>query len=230
MGVFNTKEADIGLLKAKRNIEVKGRVNVLVQNEFEKVYLGSVKNNDHYIYFFASPLTSEFTNVTNHATFLPLMYKMSMAGNRYIHPLYYDLSEDYVSIATRDFDSSKKLRVLNGATEWIPNYQYVAGRLLLELPPSGLKAGHYEILNGDSLIKRMALNESRVESEMEGYTHSELAELDAKSQHIDLINVEKIENLTINEGFGDSAEDLFKIALILSLFFVLSEALFIRFL
>ena len=230
VGVFNTKEADIGLLKAKRNIEVKGRVNVLVQNEFEKVYLGSVKNNDHYIYFFASPLTSEFTNVTNHATFLPLMYKMSMAGNRYIHPLYYDLSEDYVSIATRDFDSSKKLRVLNGATEWIPNYQYVAGRLLLELPPSGLKAGHYEILNGDSLIKRMALNESRVESEMEGYTDSELAELDAKSQHIDLINVEKIENLTINEGFGDSAEDLFKIALILSLFFILSEALFIRFL
>ena len=230
VGVFNTKEADIGLLKAKRNIEVKGRVNVLVQNEFEKVYLGSVKNNDHYIYFFASPLTSEFTNVTNHATFLPLMYKMSMASNRYIHPLYYDLSEDYVSIATRDFDSSKKLRVLNGATEWIPNYQYVAGRLLLELPPSGLKAGHYEILNGDSLIKRMALNESRVESEMEGYTDSELAELDAKSQHIDLINVEKIENLTINEGFGDSAEDLFKIALILSLFFILSEALFIRFL
>jgi hypothetical protein len=230
VGVFNTKEADIGLLKAKRNIEVKGRVNVLVQNEFEKVYLGSVKNNDHYIYFFASPLTSEFTNVTNHATFLPLMYKMSMAGNRYIHPLYYDLSEDYVSIATRDFDSSKKLRVLNGATEWIPNYQYVAGKLLLELPPSGLKAGHYEILNGDSLIKRMALNESRVESEMEGYTHSELAKLDAKSQHIDLINVEKIENLTINEGFGDSAGDLFKIALILSLFFILSEALFIRFL
>ena len=230
VGVFNTKEADIGLLKAKRNIEVKGRMNVLVQNEFEKVYLGSVKNNDHYIYFFASPLTSEFTNVTNHATFLPLMYKMSMAGNRYIHPLYYDLSEDYVSIATRDFDSSKKLRVLNGATEWIPNYQYVAGRLLLELPPSGLKAGHYEILNGDSLIKRMALNESRVESEMEGYTHSELAKLDAKSQHIDLINVEKIENLTINEGFGDSAGDLFKIALILSLFFILSEALFIRFL
>jgi len=43
-----------------------------------------------------------------------------------------------------------------------------------------------------------------------------------------LINIEKIENLTINEGFGDSAEDLFKIALILSLFFVLSEALFIR--
>ena len=76
----------------------------------------------------------------------------------------------------------------------------------------------------------MALNESRVESEMGAYTHSELAELDAKSQHIDLINVEKTENLTINEGFGDSAEDLFKIALILSLFFILSEALFIRFL
>ena len=202
----------------------------LVFLEFEKVYLGSVKNNDHYIYFFASPLTSEFTNVTNHATFLPLMYKMSMASNRYIHPLYYDLSEDYVSIATRDFDSSKKLRVLNGATEWIPNYQYVEGRLLLELPPFGLKAGHYEIINGDSLINRMALNESRVESEMGAYTHSELAELDAKSQHIDLINVEKTENLTINEGFGDSAEDLFKIALILSLFFILSEALFIRFL
>ena len=98
----------------------------------------------------------------------------------------------------------------------------------MELPPFGLKAGHYEIINGDRLIKRMALNESRVESEMEGYTHSELVELDAKSQYIDLINVEKIENLTINEGFGDSAEDLFKIALILSLFFVLSEALFIR--
>ena len=79
MGVFNTKEADIGLLKAKRNIEVKGRVNILLQNEFEKVFLGSVKNNDHYIYFFASPLTPEFTNVTHHATFLPLMYKMSMA-------------------------------------------------------------------------------------------------------------------------------------------------------
>ena len=229
-GVFNAKEADIGLLKAKRNIEVKGRVNVLVQNEFEKAYLGSVKSNDHYIYFFASPLTSGFTNVTNHATFLPLMYKMSMAGNRYIHPLYYDLSEDYVSIATRDFDPSKKLKVLSGASEWIPNYQYLEGRLLLELPPFGLKAGHYEIINGDILIKRMALNESRVESEMEGYTHAELAKLDSNSQDIDWINVEKIQNLSIIEDFGDSADDLFKIALILSLFFILSEALFIRFL
>ena len=229
-GVFNTKEPDMGLPKAKRNLEVKGRVNVLVQNEFEKPYLGSIENNNHYIYFFASPLTKEFTNVTNHATFLPLMYKMSMAGNRYMHPLYYDLSKDYLSIATKDFDPSKKLRVLNGATEWIPNYQYVEGKLMLELPPFGLKAGHYEIINGNVLIKRMALNESRVESEMEGYTHSELAELDAKSQNIHWINVESTQNLSVNEGFADSTEDLFKIALILSLFFVLSEALLIRFL
>ena len=229
-GVFNTKEVDIGLLKAKRNIEVKGRVNILVQNQFEKGYLGNVKNNDHCIYFFSSPLTQEFTNVTNHATFLPLMYKMSLGGNRYIHPLYHDLSKDYISIVTRNFDASKKLRVISGATEWIPNYQYVEGRLLLELPPFGLKAGNYEIKNGNILIKRIALNESRVESEMEVLTHSELAELDANIHNIDWINIEKLQNLSLNEGFGDSEDNLFKIALILSLFFVLSEALFIRFL
>ena len=230
MGIFNTKEVDIGLLKAKRIIEVNGRLNVLVQNKFEKAFLGNIKRNNHYIYFFSSPLTSEFTNLTNHATFLPLMYKMSLGVNRYIQPLYYDLSKEYVSIATRDFDSSKKLRVLNGDVEWFPNYQYIEGRLLLELPPNSLKSGNYDIINGDILIKRMALNETRVESVMEVYTNSELAEFGANSKNIDWINIEKTENLSANEGFRDTSNDLFKIALILSLFFILSESLFIRFL
>ena len=229
-GIFNSKDVDIGLLKAKRNIEVSGRLNVLVENKFEKAFLGNIKSNNHSIYFFLSPLTSEFTNLTNHATFLPLMYKMSLGANRYIQPLYYDISNEYVSITTRDFDSSKKLRVLNGDVEWFPNYQYIDGRLLLELPSYSLKSGNYEILNGDILIKRMALNESRVESEMEVYTNSELAEFGTKSKNIDWINIEKTENLRINEGLGDSSDDLFKFALILSLFFILSECLFIRFL
>ena len=135
-----------------------------------------------------------------------------------------------MSITTRNFDSSKKLRVLNGDVEWFPNYQYIEGRLLLKLPTFSLKAGNYEIINGDILIKRIALNESRVESEMEVYTNSELAEFGAKSENVDWINIEKIENLSSNEGFRDSPEDLFKFALILSLFFILSESLFIRFL
>ena len=230
VGIFNTKEVDIGLLKAKRIIEVNGRLNVLVQNKFEKAFLGNIKRNNHYIYFFSSPLTSEFTNLTNHATFLPLMYKMSLGVNRHIQPLYYDRSKEYVSIATRDFDSSKKLRVLNNVLEWLPNYQYIEGRLLLESPPFNLQSGNYEIINGDILIKRMAFNESRVESEMEVYTPSELAEFGTKSKNIDLINIEKTQNLSTNEGFRDSADDLFKFALILSLFFILSESLFIRFL
>ena len=229
-GIFNTKEVDIGLLKAKRNIEVNGRLNVLVENKFEKAFLGNVESNNHYIYFFSSPLTSEFTNITNHATFLPLMYKMSLGVNRYIQPLYYDISQQYMRITTRDFDSSKKMRVLNGDVEWFPNYQYIEGRLLLELPPFDFKSGNYEIVNGDILIKRIALNASRVESEMEAYTNSELAELGTKNKNIDCINIEKTENLIANESFRDSSDDLSKFALILSLFFILSESLFIRFL
>ena len=41
---------------------------------------------------------------------------------------------------------------------------------------------------------------------MEGYTHSELVELDVKSQHIDLINVEKIENLTMSPNNEKNAK------------------------
>ena len=229
-GIFNTREVDIGQLEAKRNIEVNGRLNVLVENIFEKAFLGNIISNNHYIYFFSSPLTSEFTNLTNHATFLPLMYKMPLGVNRYIQPLYYDISKGYVSITTRNFDSSKKLRVLNGDVEWFPNYQYRDGRLLLELPPYGLKSGNYDIINGDILIEKMALNDTRVESAMEVYTNSELAEFGANNKNIDWIDIEKTENVSTNEGFRDSSNDLFKFALVLSLFFIISESLFIRFL
>ena len=67
-GIFNTREVDIGQLKAKRSVEVNGRLNVLVENIFEKAFLWNIISNNHYIYFFSSPLTSEFTNLTNHAT------------------------------------------------------------------------------------------------------------------------------------------------------------------
>ena len=100
----------------------------------------------------------------------------------------------------------------------------------MELPPFDFKSGNYEIINGDILIKRIALNASRVESEMEAYTNSELAELGTKNKNIDCINIEKTENLIANESFRDSSDDLSKFALILSLFFILSESLFIRFL
>lgn len=158
------------------------------------------------------------------------MYKMPLGVNRYIQPLYYDISKGYVSITTRNFDSSKKLRVLNGDVEWFPNYQYRDGRLLLELPPYGLKSGNYDIINGDILIEKMALNDTRVESAMEVYTNSELAEFGANNKNIDWIDIEKTENVSTNEGFRDSSNDLFKFALVLSLFFIISESLFIRFL
>ena len=104
---------------------------------------------------------------------------MSLGVNRYIQPLYFDISKEYVSITTRNFDSSKKLRVLNGDVEWFPNYQYIDVRLLLELPPYGLKSGNYDIINGDMLIEKIALNETRVESAME---EQSIAEFGAKAK------------------------------------------------
>ena len=90
--------------------------------------------------------------------------------------------------------------------------------LLLELPPYGLKSGNYDIINGDILIEKMALNDTRVESAMEVYTNSELAEFGANNKNIDWIDIEKTENVSTNEGFRDSSNDLFKFALVLSLY------------
>ena len=229
-GVFKSTNEVIRLPKAKRLFALEGRFTTLVKNEFGYQYLVRTKQLDRNIFFLASPIGRDFTNLTSHATFLPLMYKMAQSSNAATEPLYFDISANYISLPINGYDPIKKITLANESVELIANYQYAKGNLTLELPPEGILAGHYELRINDLGVQKIALNEPKNESDITTYSDKYLQELASNSPYLNYINVENIKISADSGGINSDGNELFKYALILALVFVISETLLIRFL
>jgi hypothetical protein len=135
------------------------------------------------VYIFSSPLNQAYSDFTQNALFVPVMYRLAMQSYQQEQPLAYQLSETTVSIGVSQQENSVNskreaiFRLRHDSSTYIPVQRVQAGRLVLDVPPGMKQPGYYELLRGSQVITKLAFNYDKRESDLASYSAAELRRL-----------------------------------------------------
>ena len=187
------------------------------------------------IFVMSTTFNEEYSDLANHALFVPMMYKMALIGGD-VTELYYTLGNDKtldISEVSLNVDDRVCLKDESGMFEMLPlvekrnnlNYLY----FFEDLPASGF----YDIYKNDSYVKTVAWNDSREESEMTFCEKEELQKL-LKDKKLNVLAMIDIVD-TNNYRSGDALEvivneaAIWKVFILIALIALLIEILILRF-
>lgn len=236
-GVFEKINSNLNLPNFKGRYIFKENM----RSNFEKLLtsingetiLSRSKNSLSDNYFFNSPLNVQSSNFVKHALFVPIFYKMCF-NSILPQPLFYVSCKNLFIHSNYDFTETEVppiIKQLDSKFELIPEFKVIENKKHLFIRGTELNPGYYNIQKADSVIAGIAFNFDKLESNLEFFNKTELEEkinvLNQKNLH--LLDLE--ENEQVNETIQNAGSlKLWKIFLILSLFFILIESLIIRFL
>lgn len=170
-----------------------------------------------------SPLASDYNNlVLNAEIFVPMIYKMAIAKAT-ADPLSYTIGNNAPIELRKDKNNSEVAYAISGAAEFIPSQVNLGNRIILSDNDQVRESGIYTLSRDEDLIKKLAYNYNRKESDL---AISDMANLDLPANVIS-------ENLTADFTSVISEKDkgvvLWRWCLILALIFFLVETLLLRF-
>jgi hypothetical protein len=188
------------------------------------------------IYLLASPLTSTYGNLAEHALFVPVMYKMAALSVR-AQRTAYSFDENIVTIPVTNPSERSVYKLKRDKLEIIPVQRVVGNQLLLEMPKSNelaagqeVEAGYYELQNSEGKTERLlAFNHGNQESAMDFYSADELRRAFANQPNVevfDSIQDGDFVQVLEQENLGKS---LWKYFLLAALAFLLVEVGLVRF-
>jgi hypothetical protein len=241
-GVFDKIDQRMDLPKVFEHFEFSKTTNsnsqslALLQNGQSLLSLNTVGSGK--IYLFSIPSDETSSNFLKHALFVPTLIKMSILSLK-PSPVYYKtaINEAIVLNTTSNF-SDKPLHIIkNDAStgsatkkvDVIPEHRLLNNATTLFTQNQITEAGHYNIEENKKIIKDLAFNFERKESDMNFMTQEELQkqidEMGLKNIGIIAQNEKALTNVLqeVNDG-----KKLWKMFLILALVFLLSEILIIR--
>ncbi len=183
------------------------------------------------IYLFAIPSDESASNFVKHALFVPTLIKIAILSLK-PSPVYYKTATNEAIVLVNSLNySDKPLHIINTAktTDVIPEHRVINNTTHLFTQNQITQAGQYYIMNNDSILKGLAFNYDRRESDMNFYNKDEL---EKQLDETGLRNIRIIESgekklaATLQEV--NDGKKLWKLFLILALVFLAAEILIIR--
>ena len=194
---------------------------LIASNNYEKgkVYVFSIPSN---------PLSS---NLLKHALFVPTLIRMSIMSLQPT-PIYYQTASNEAIYLNHSSDFSDiPLHIVKDdkKTDIIPEHRLLQNKTVLFTQNQMTEAGHYSIFEGTSIIKDLAFNFHRNESDMRFLSQEELQQY-IVATHLKNIEIIVPNEKTLTKVLEDSndGKKLWKLFLLLALIFLVSEILIIR--
>ena len=187
------------------------------------------------VFVMSTSFDEEYSDLANHALFVPLMYKMALIGGN-ISELSYTLGIDKtlnINDVSLNVDDRISLKSDNAMYEIFPMIENRNGTNYISFFEDLPSSGFYDIYKNEEYIKTVAWNDNRSESEMSFYDKEELSEL-LKDNNLNVL-------MMVNpvEAHGRVSDDvvenivnqssLWKIFVIIALIALLIEILILRF-
>ncbi len=200
---------------------------VLISGEGAEPLLSVYPIKKGKLYLSFLPLEGEASNFGRHALFLPILFKMALLG---IHQqtLFYTIGKNTAAIIPNTETSENEvLKIKNKETEIIPEVIKKPAGSTIYFSDQIKKPGFYQILKQNELLSVLAFNENRKESVMKFYQDAELQKLFGVTDK----NILKSNTTPMNQQIKEVnlGSSLWKLCLILTLVFLLTEMLLIRF-
>ncbi|MDB5262965.1 MAG: hypothetical protein JWQ14_2246, partial [Adhaeribacter sp.] len=181
------------------------------------------------IYLFSSPLQEEFTDFSNHALFVPIMYKMAMQSFKQKQQIAYALGGNSIQYPIANEHSKEVIKLIKDSVSFIPEQQIDNGIAQMVVPDELNEAGFYQVVVGNKPLTTIALNYNKKESDLNTYSLADLKNMAGDAKNIKVLDASDevgIKNLVAQDNLGTQ---LWKYCLILCLVFALTEILLIRF-
>lgn len=196
-------------------------------------FLRQSELNNAQVYLFAGSLSDKASNFCRHALFVPTFIKMGVFSLK-PSPLFYPVKTNAV-IAMEQIslkpEETLHITALDSSIDVIPELRVINNSLNLLTRQQIDKSGFYDIRLNTNRLKGLAFNHNRRESNLSFYEAAELETLFKEKllSNYKLINASEasITQLIKQESEGRA---LWKWFIILTLVFLLAEALLIRFL
>jgi hypothetical protein len=183
------------------------------------------------VYLYTSSLNSEFGNFTDNALFPTVLLRAGEFSKRNL-PLYATIGKENKLMLFEDLADETPLKLVNNEFEYIPIVS--KNGLAVNISISGpeaiekLKSGNY-VIKTDSPINGIALNYDRAESEM-NYVSKEDVVSELKERGVKNINFNSVENgQSVTMVDLQKPKEYWRLFLLLTLLFVLSEMALLRF-
>jgi len=184
------------------------------------------------IFVMSTSLNEEYSDLANHALFVPLMYKMALIGGG-ISDLSYTLGVDNIfdiSAISLDVDDVVSIKDENALFEMFPlvekrnNHNYIS--FFENLPSSGF----YDVCKNEEVMMTVAWNDKRDESEMSFFDKEGLEKI-LKDNKLNILAMVDYDELGTEDVMDIIVKDsvIWKILVIIALISLLIEILILRF-
>lgn len=192
-------------------------------------FLTMSEHGKGYCYVLSSNLSSDWTDFTKHALFVPVMYKTALFKKDNKLRGHF-INDEYFDVPISAESSDNVLNFKNGNFELIPDQQIIVGGI--RVFPSGrfAQAGFYDVFYNtakDSSLLSVGINYSRLESKTEFYQRDEIEEASKTVGAVVLEGEPESFQATILEE--TEGTDWWKLLLYATLVFIILEIITIRF-
>lgn len=224
-GVFNERNDRVSLPEVRVAYGVSGHHEAVISTNQGLAYL--VKSGVGNTYFLTSPLADSITNFHKHALFVPVMYRMAQPLNN--PPLSYRLGERLIRLSSAGIESGEIIELKNATDVFIPSYRYLNNEILIEIPDVLESPGFYHLTTKEDTLGVLALNYDKRESETQPMDTEAFRALIAGYDHVSLDEVTAVETVSNDGASAGDKHGIWKYALILALFFLVTESILLRF-
>jgi hypothetical protein len=192
-------------------------------------YLEKFKIESGQLYLCASPLNEDMNNLVQNAEiFVPMLYKIAIAKNIPDKISYTIGSDKNIEIENNGQNSGEVIYKIKGNNEFIPGQINLGKKIMLDIGNQILVPGYYDIMLGDEIVKNVAFNLNRKESDLSLTNNGELNEKIQLNSSFSIIDKDAQYGITELLKQKDVGIPLWKYFIIAALLFLLIEMLLIR--
>jgi hypothetical protein len=139
-------------------------------------YLASFGSGRGTVYLFSAPFEERYSDFTNHALFVPVMYRLAMQSFRNDQQLAYRLNQRtvVVNVPENTTKGEQVFKLTKDSSTFIPAQRLQAVELRFDVPPGMHNPGFYQLIHNGRVIKTLAFNIDKRESELARYSADEL--------------------------------------------------------
>jgi hypothetical protein len=181
------------------------------------------------VYLLASPLATDYTSLSQHAVFVPVMYKIAAQSKAFDRKLYYTTDEQIIKLTLDSISGNELFTMSNDEEEIIPNQRILGKELFLEVPSDVIRPGFYYLRSPTGSEEIISYNNNGLESRLEQYSADEL-KARLVGDHVAILDESDFNRYTEQVLQAQTGVPLWKYAVVLALIFLLTEVLLIRFL
>ena len=227
-GVFADGNSDVEMPEATTSFRLINDEYSLLSFRNGRPFLGKVVNEGN-VFFFASPLAENATGFSNHALFVPVMYKLALGSKSSLATLYHFTDDELIEFPLPNDVSSGVFYLKNEQAEFTPDQRITKGQLVMEIPKDVVSAGTFGVYTEENYLGSISFNLPKSESQMDGEVMPRLTEL-AQAPHISIIEANTTSTFRSTMEARLIGFALWRWALALALLFLFVEIILIRYL